>query len=286
MLPASPLPHSVPPTLTRLAEVVHAGAAEAAPLIVAVANLPDGELELATQLLPAGTGHPADPLVGMLADRRWSAVGIVAGGRLRAMPGPPPEPVVAPGRVYVTYLTDRTGAAASVFGPADGELTATSEPPIGWVPDVLARVLGLATPAPQHTAASWIDALWLDALAADVFRHPGRRWSWSRVAARHPLAVEDRAPTPRALSEMTAEAARIHPWCTIRTEWVDHLAPKRPQVSTELGSTIALSDWFDDGSFSRWVMRDLPPNELLLPDLLAVLPAGVGDCLTTALGEP
>ena len=39
------------------------------------------------------------------------------------------------------------------------------------------------------------------------------------------------------------------------------------------------SDWFDDGSFARWVERDLPP----IDDLLEVVFATVADSVAIAI---
>jgi hypothetical protein len=56
-----------------------------------------------------------------------------------------------------------------------------------------------------------------------------------------------------------------------------------PDLAPPGGRPIDLPDWFDDGSFSRWVTRNLVPGEDLLPAVLDALPETVGQELLEAL---
>ena len=44
-------------------------------------------------------------------------------------------------------------------------------------------------------------------------------------------------------------------------------------------------EWFDEGTLSRWLTRHAVPAELVLPDLLSVLPPHLGESLLVALVE-
>lgn len=284
----STAPSQVPPTvLVELAEYVHHVAAPAAPVVVGIDRRRRGPEQVTAVIVPAIAPHPADPLVGLRADARWSVVGLVATGRLRAEPGASPAHRAQAGPVAVTYLRDREGDSASCFGPLDGPLTTTVEPPTGWVPDVLARCMGQPTAPPELSVAGYLDALWLDRLAQEVFRHPDHRWTWPRVAATHPFADAPGTPsppTPRGLSELVRGFTAIRPWSVWRTGFAPE-ALGGFTIPDAFGRDVSMADWFDDGSLSRWLVRDLAPTDILLGDLLATLTADVADCVLTALAD-
>lgn len=289
-----PVPPSVatsplPDTLAGVAEHVHAHAGALAPLIVGVDARPGEEPALTAGVVPTGAGHPVELLLGIRVPDTWTAIGLVCGGRIRSLPGAPPAEHQYPDRVCCTHLVDRSGRTASVIGPVEGpydhETTTVDDPPIGWVPDVLARALGRPTPPPSGTPAVYLDALWLDLLADAVLKHPNRRWTWPRVARLHPFVPTGTTPSPDELAETVRGFVERHPWSWLRAAKGAQLdAAQRPYVA-DFGEVVPLEEWFDDGSLARFLQRDLVPGSVLLPDVLATLPTAIGDCVLTALVE-
>ena len=282
-----PVPAAAPLSLAAIAVTIHrsvAGSAERAPVArFAHVDLTVGPetLGLGFWDLPPGPGHPIAPLVGFRAPDRWDAVGLISSGRLRTVD----DPRAAPTSVLSTVLVDRGGRVASVLGAdGGGPLRTIEDPPAGVVPDVLARVLGRATPPPDQTVAAWVDLTWLDRLAGELLPRPARGRSWRWAADRHPLRGTGPVPEPADLAIRTAAYAVERPWSAIGRSLTGTELPAA-QRGPSGGSVVDAGGWFDDGSLSRWILRDLPPADALLPDLLAVLPPQVGDSVLTALAD-
>lgn len=270
------------PTVGDLATVIHrAVAPDPVPRVVHAhpGSGPDA-VALGFWELPDLPGHPADPLVGFLAPAEWSAIGIVVPSTVRSLAddGPPRATVT-------TVLMERDGRVASVLGDEGGPLQRIDEPPVGFVPDVLARTLGLPTPAPEVDVAPYLDAAWLDRIATGLFGRPGRARSWRWLADRHPLRGGGPPPPPEELAARVTTAAADLPWSELRRR-MDGTELPASWCGPPGGSLPPASTWFDDGSLSRWVLRQVPPAEALIPDLLSVLPDDVGAQLLLALGDP
>lgn len=280
---------TAPPALTSIAEVIHASAGPSAPVLVALSPGATSEADVHAYIIPSGVRHPADPLVGVRVPDRWSALGLVATGRMRPLAGvrradldPASQRLVGP--ACVTTIIGRDGSAANVFGPAEAPTTITDEHPVGWVADALCRSLGRPTPPPDDSPASWIDGLWLDRLAPGVLGGERDSWSWPWMADQHPLRGDGPAPTPADLAMATVACALDHPWPALRRRHGPSLIQAQAPVRPPGPDMVVDPDgWFDDGSFSRWVQRGLPPANLLWPDLLAVLPPTLGHQLLEGL---
>lgn len=276
-------PAHEPPSLRAVAELLHrAAASSAGPVLATVAEEPPGSLALGLWPVPTPVGHPTDPLIGLRAPASWSAIGLVASGTLRSLD----RPAATTGSLAVTVLTDRLGATVSVLGEPHGELQVIESPPEGWGADALARVLDRPTPPPADPPSLWLEAAWLDGLAADLLARPDPSRSWAWLARRHPLVGTGPVPEPDDLARRTAAHAAAHPWSALRLEAataVEALVGPDAVHPPPPAEVVAPAEWFDDGSYARWLLRQLPPPEVLLPDLVAVLDRPRGLDLLAAL---
>ncbi len=272
----------VHPPLGALVEIVHEGAADAGPS-VALVGTRHHAFELAFWPVPERYSHPADPLIGYLVPEQWDAIALLATGRLRALDGADEAWSSATGPTRVTAVLDRHGAAISVIDRPGGPHTLRTVPE-GWVPDALACALGLATPPPAESTAAWVEAQWLDRIAPGILGRFDEATTWDWLVARHPLAGKLPHPSPASLGARTFTYALDTPWSTLRLRDAPSLASLHGDLhpmSGDLG--VEPAQWFDDGAYYRWVMRQMPPLDLLLADLLSVVRADLGDALLDAL---
>lgn len=162
-----------------------------------------------------------------------------------------------------TTLADRGGHLVTV---GDGD-TPVATPVL--VADALSRALGLGTAPPPIGIASWIDRLWLDRLAQRVFAAEASLQPTDLLAL-HPLHASGFvAADPAALRAAAETAARCSRWSDLRGRWLGRVEPApRPPG----GAVVDDCDWFDDGSFVRRLLADLPSPQQLLDDLAMLLP--------------
>lgn len=283
----SPSPHSPTiPSLRQVAEVLHEGTASwPGSLVVTVAPAPvPAEVAIGTWPVPDDVAHPADPLVGFLAPEDWLAIGLVARGR--AWPIDPAGAAAEADPVRITSLAGRDGTATSLLTRAAEPVQVIEDAPAGWVADVLARTLGRPTPPPATALSTWVEAAWLDRIADLVLESPGRVRHWDVLARLHPLAAPG-AALPGVLLAVESRALDLESsWCRMRRLWGGG-PPVAAAQAPPGGRAVALQDWFDDGSFARWVTRNLVPGEDLLPAVLDALPRALGrELLESLVGTP
>lgn len=270
-----PAPCPVP--LERLAEAVHDASAPLGSSMVVSIDLGDHDVAFGTWVVPPGLDHPADPLVGFLAPASWDAIGLVCSGRLVPQEGERERP-----RVVLTVVADRTGGFTSVLTRDGADREVLHEAPEGWVADVLARTLGRPTPPPTVRLSRLVEAHWLDAVAGLVLHQTGTAPTWPRLARLHPLAGRGPAVPGPVLAERSEALDLESSWARMRRFSADRSVPSAPPRPPG-GRDVPLHRWFDDGSFSRWSQRRLPPPEPLLAAVLAALPAELGAELVDAL---
>lgn len=282
-----PAPCPIP--LVRLAETVHVAATPFDRSLVASVEVGPTDVAFGTWPVPAAAPHPADPLVGFLAPAPWEAIGLVSTGRLVDLAGgadPPRRLAEGPARersrVVVTVVADRSGGFASVVDRPSSDLQLLEDPPEGWVADVLARALGRSTPPPTDRLSRVVEGHWLDAIARLVLHQPGQVRTWTRLARLHPLAPEGPACPGTVLAERSEALDLESSWARMRRFFADRPPPDAP-AHPPGGRQVPLSQWFDDGSFSRWIQRNLPPLDSLLAAVLDAVPATVGAELVDAL---
>lgn len=277
----SPAPSApTQPSLDQLAVLIHRSAAPfQVPYLVFVEDDPaDADsFNLGLWEIPLSAGHPVEPLTGFVAPASWRALGLTSSARLRHLDLPHQPAVDAAS----TVLVPRIGPIVSVLDDGE-EAWLVPESPIGLVPDALARVLRRPTPPAEASTGSFVELTWLDRLASGVLSRPslGRSWRW--VADRHPLRGAGAVPSPEELSARVEVYSAERTWTDIRRSNTDLVLPAA-SCAPPGGITQSAGSWFDEGSLARWVMRHLPPADVLVPDLLAVLPSSVGGQLMTAL---
>lgn len=277
----SPAPSApAQPSLARLAELIHRATAPLqVPHLIYVEDDPaDADsFNLGLWEIPLVAGHPLEPLTGFVAPTAWRALGLTSSARLRHLDVPSQPAVDASS----TVLVPRMGPIVSVLDDGD-EPWLVPDPPVGLIPDALARALRRPTPPAEVSTGSFVELTWLDRLASGVLARPslGRSWGW--MADRHPLRGAGAAPSAEELAARVEVYSAERTWTDIGYSNADLVLPAA-SCGPPGGTTLPAGSWFDEGSLARWVMRHLPPAEVLVPDLLSVLPPGVGDQLMTAL---
>lgn len=148
----------------------------------------------------------------------------------------------------------------------------------GPVVDALHRTLGLPTTPPTRGTAAWTETRWLDAVAQVALARPGSA-TWAEVARLHPLSG-GRVLEAETLAVATLTADQRTSWTDLRHRLADDITTGRRPPE---GTTIRASSWFDDGSFARWVQRELPDFDDLADAVLSTLPDDVAATVARAL---
>jgi len=276
-----PPPTSPCPPAAQLAEIIHhATAVDPRPRIVFVSLEPNEKVAFGFWDIPLNAPHPADPLVGFRAPRTWHALGLITTAQMRRLdhPAEPATPVTS------TVLLQRDGAVVSILDGPDRPAEVITDAPAGWVPDAMHRALGLPTPPPEQSTAALIELTWLDRIATGLLGRPSRARGWRWLADRHPLRGDGPPPPPEQLAAATAAAAVEITWADLQARAGDAPLPAAT-LGPPGGQILPAAEWFDEGSICRWTLRELPPAEGLLPDLLSVLPPALGQSLVAALVE-
>ena len=283
----SPSPRSTAaPALAELTELVHHGTLDHPGSLLVTIEPGSTDVGIGVWPVPPEVDHPADPLVGYLAPPTWSTLGLITSGTM----WPDPAGIAPHGpvrgldpegeAVRLTVLFGRDGGCATVLGRRSGELEALDEPPQGWVADVLARALGRPAPPPDTSLSYWVERAWLDRLAAELMGRPGSVRRWEDLATVHPLAPPG-AALPGVLLAVETRALDLESsWERMRVLWD---GPPSTSIIPPGGEELPLHRWFDDGSLSRWVQRNLPEPLDLLPVIIDALPSALADELCEAL---
>jgi hypothetical protein len=232
------------------------------PMWVRVVDPPDGDREKAFAL--ALSDEP-DGLLGWVATPDCQAVGLVATGRLRALPGAPTG-AIDPGRdrLRLACLVTRHGEVVAKMALPDGAGNALSRndapPSEGRMLDSLRRCFGLPTPPPPVGPGRLQAVAWLVAILERGTAAP-RRLSWSDVSRLHPVALalgtDLGGSDARLLTGLLHLAASAWSWEDLR---------QQAERDAGLADVIdpKLAGWMDEGMFARWILSELPsPDELL-----------------------
>ncbi len=259
-------------------------------------------VDLALCALPPGT-HPADALVGHTVPRRWAASGVVAAGRARHLdrpddPGAPVSVAVLVGRDghvahHMAPGPDRDDAGPARRGSSDAApdvrpgapLPDLDEAPLGRLPDLLHRTLGLPTDPPTGPAAVWWRALWLDAVVAAAATDPRR--------TPDPATPLTDVLPPDLVEALVADPVLCGPdgWARLH-DLASRAAPSGDPGEAAVRRAVApyadptMAAWMDVGCFARWLCAALPAIDDLLHLAAALVPSETLAALRHAAGGP
>jgi hypothetical protein len=218
-------------------------------VVFGVAHAGAGRVSLA---MKASELHPVEWLLGYRAPAEWHTVAIVANG----------TDIINKRRLRVSYAVTRAGQALSrVTEPTSGEVIIEDDEGYGRVTDTMARMLGVPTPPPCTPVADILHRLWLHRLLEVAAAAPDAPLAWTDAVALHPAHSPGVGRTPGAVRAATRRL-------TARLSWTEL---RHGAAGGFLSPGEHLASWFDDGSFSRWLLDDMPPPWLLLDDLACLL---------------
>ena len=230
------------------------------PIWVRVLESPDRE---SSDAFAVALSDQVDGLLGWVATSDCQAVGLVATGRLRPLPGAAPGLVdPAHDRLRMACLVTRDGEVAWRM-VVPGGATYEEAPLEGRMLDCLRRCFGLPTPPPPASPARLQAVAWLVAVFEEA-RDARRPLSWSEVSRLHPVARVISTDLGRPCTELVPGLIRMagSAW-----SWEDFRLQAQVQVGMEDVIDPELAGWMDEGMFARWVLADLPSPEELLPAL-------------------
>lgn len=276
--PPRPFPDGVLDQLVGQIAEAHAGAPHAS--LLRLRPGADG-VEVGLCSLPPGV-HPCEALLGHVVPPAWAASGVVAPGWARRLDRPD-DPGTG---TTVVMLVDRDGRVTSHAAGVDvGSTGAGGEAPLGRIPDLLLRTLGLPTPPLLVPAAEWWRACWLDALVTAAADHPGGVPDPDRpLTSTLPVAlVEALVDDPHLLTE--AGWGRIRLLAARPDEPED---PGAAAVRAAVGPHVApaLAAWMDDGCFGRWLLDALPSVDELVEAAAALVPPALLDQIRRVTHRP
>jgi hypothetical protein len=237
------------------------------PVIVHVDGPVQPDVSVAFKRLGVGV-HPFEALAGFTAPPAWTAFGIRARGRAHHLD----DPAAPPQRVVATFVTDRTGAEASVLRIGEG-ITEPPGPATGTIPDLARRVLELPTdPPPPSTAVLWT-SIWLDRVL-EQWGQPQRRRDlmsdWGHAAVLHPAIHAPAPPDVLTFAHPAAliSAARSH---ATSASWAEVRRSPIPLALPDGALPRSVTEWMDDGFFARWAIGAFPPIATMATDLRHLL---------------
>ncbi len=227
------------------------------------------------QLDPGPRLASPEDLIGINAPAQWAGLAV-------AFPATRTDYSVRPPRsdaILVGYATDRAGRSTTLMMEPSGQLLpASTADPVGHVPDVCRRALGLSTePEPTSPAVIAITTWILDVIERSIDTSPNDV-EWSELAALHPLA--DLVPDcdPSGLAAATRSDIELSSWESTRS------------TALALGRGLGYFShedllWLDGPSLGRFILRGtMSPAEALWlanselgPDVAALLAACVPD---------
>lgn len=184
--------------------------------------------------LPLEGAAPAELLLGAVAPAEWSALGVATRGRAGPLDGHGPSSTAE-----VVALVPREGEIVGRM--RHGGRIHTEAPEYGLTVDCIQRALGLPAAPAQVPSVEWLATVWLEAVL--VSPDPGE------TLARFDTGMDWGSLGWERIRELVASG-----------QWPD------PSVAPEDAA------WFDEGSFSRWVLAGRPS----LPSLLRHVAAAVG----------
>lgn len=241
------------------------------PFIFGVANnpsTPSPSIEVALAPLPP-SDDPLRSMVGFRAPEHWDGVGVVAPGKAHSPDGT--------SSILVAILVDRSGEVFARLRNDDGSTIAMPDQCQGRLPDLCRRILAVGCPPPEHDSPHHLFiTMWLSAILEHVLDSPiEHRPGWNELEVLHPAAQL----IPNSLDPLTDRARTLASeigWEQLRLLCADDefLIPDVEPADAE---------WFDEGSFSRWVIATSGWMGEIAGDLIELLDDDIGARLAEVL---
>lgn len=201
--------------------------------------------------------HPMDWLFGLDLSGLVGGLAVITPGTVVHVD---PQGGELPGEVTAIATVYASGESSlHVYGKGQAHLLAANA--YGLVPDSMRRTLGQSTsesglnPA-LYWAHCWLEEIRLDGLSASpellelddvICAHP----------AIEPCELDDH--TWVGLQDFCRSRQAEHSWLTGWTGIRQMLAnPELPPIDDEAAELMVAARWYDDGSFSRWLVNQQP----------------------------
>ena len=220
------------------------------PVFLKVRAAADGRLPTREVVEPGG-------LLGRTVGQPWSATAIVGTGRVRSLDDAhEPPAVLVPGLaggLRLACLVSRRGITGWRMRLPDGSFYDVV-PEEGFMIDVLRRSLELPTAPPPATTARLDLTAWAGALSAG----PAGRLRWEEALACHPALFGETVTDTEAAEALVRAVPSIADWESLRLFVASGF-------DSDYTPSAEVAAWMDAGMFSRWVLRELPPVDAVLP---------------------
>jgi len=168
--------------------------------------------------------------------------------------------------VVVAHALLRSGSSATYVTDDSGAPLLLDDAGGGLVPDLCRRVLEMPTAPPELETGVYLSRLWLDRLLEAAAARPGCLQP-EQALALHPAEQAQSFGFTRSwlqLALATHEFAVAAPWAVLRRRFAAAGGDDRASQAAR---------WFDDGSFSRWMLDRLPSPAEALAALAELVPA-------------
>ncbi len=208
---------------------------------------------------------PLQPLVGMAAPDEWDAFGLVSGATVLSGTDPSENgrSAITDHSVWIGVIVDRQGRLWASMREGDSLPVRLPRGGEGHLLDMCRRVLGISSSAPcDHTLRAALCALWANDIRRLLAGRSGGGYDprWDELAVLHPanqLLPESLLP----LRDRAEQAVNGLTWAELHRRACD---------GSFAISGLSPDDcrWFDPGSFSRWVVRSVPPVGEIYIDVL------------------
>lgn len=196
----------------------------------------------------------AEGLLGVTVGLDWEAAAVVATGRFHCLDDSNEPPAhlrqgMGGGLTMACVVSRRDTVGWRLLLPDGSRFDPPPEE--GFMLDVLRRSLQLPTPAPAVSTGPLLLTVWAAAICA-TGEGLGDRLDWDCALRLHPALI-DGPPLP------TPEAEHAVRRAVDQARWESMRLLVAAGTSSPDLPRPALARWMDDGMFSRWVLRSLPP---------------------------
>jgi hypothetical protein len=184
----------------------------------------------------------------------------------QAGPGGDSPPLPSEGKVRMSCLVARDGATGWTMRLPNGDVV--DQPPTdGRLIDCLRRCFALPTSPPPVTPARLQTAAWLASIQ-ECARGSSRSLTWSEGSRLHPVARLLSGDLDRDCANLMSGIIRI---AGAAWTWEDFRLQALQEGCLDEFLDRELTDWMDEGMFSRWILATLPSLDEMMSSIRPVL---------------